>query len=198
MRLEDHRQLTLAQPVAEVWRSIASLEALPTLIPDLEAAVPGRGGGVELCARFGRRRRWWAATSRETGQRSLELVSATPGVEFRAAVSAQEAEEGTSVKVEVVLVPPKRWLHRRRERLGHGPILARLLASSALFAVAVAGFLLAPRWPLPRWGSALLWAVLGAAFLGAAAVLTGAHRRQQVAARVQRAQRWGYSTGRST
>jgi hypothetical protein len=180
MRIESTRTLVLALPGREAWRLLAATDRLPALVPDLDAAFNREPGLVDLAIRIGRRRRWWTArvVQAEPGRR-LELASATPNVSFNLRAQIEEQAEGSVIRTEMTLVPPKRWLKRRAAPLSTKPVLGRLIASSAFFVVAIAGLVLAPRLPLPEWGGAVLWAVLGAVFLGAAAMLTGAHRRQQ-------------------
>lgn len=176
MRLESQRTLVLPGSPADVWRLLSDPMRLSVLAPEIEDAWPDQDGNVRILARLGRRRRSWRAKpTLDESKHRLELDSATEGVDFHLEASVDKAPEGSTVKVRLRFQPPEVW--KANPQPGGIPrrVVQRLLVSFMLFALSAFGVIQLPSASLPRPLAALAYAVVGLAFVVAAALLSSAH-----------------------
>ncbi|MBI5548709.1 MAG: SRPBCC family protein [Deltaproteobacteria bacterium] len=184
MRLESQRTLVLPATPDEVWRLLSDPGRLPILAPEIEDAWAVRGGLVRVLARMGRRRRSWRVKlTADEGKRRLELDSATPDVHFHLEATVEPAPEGSRVQVQLMLEPPQVW--KPDPQPGGVPrrVVQRLLLSVMLFALSAFGVVELPSLRLAPMPAAIAYALVGAAFVVAAALLSSAHSPRNPRAR---------------
>jgi nitrate reductase gamma subunit len=179
LRIESRRTLELPLPPAKAWQALSSPSGLTWFAPEIDSARQARDGRLRLSAWLGgrRRRSWWVWQEKSEPGRRWSLTSATPGLDFHFEAVLEPSPSGCSVRIELRLEPPPSWEVNPSRSPAPRKALRQLVIASVLFGVSALGLLFLPALGMPKPLAALAWAMLGACFVAAVALLSGTHAR---------------------